>query len=59
MESKEAQAVVLESSREHQIRNWLVIQRYRLIFRYRLPRRPVLIMLFTIERVLTYLKVLA
>lgn len=47
-----------KSSLEHRIRNWLVIQRYRMIFRYRLPKKFVMITLLGIERALTYLKII-
>ena len=58
MENNDVQEFYLRSSLEHRIRNWLVIQRYRLIFRYRLPRKLVVVMLLGIERTLSFFRVL-
>jgi hypothetical protein len=58
METNHSETGYFKSSLEHRIRNWLVIQRYRMIFRYRLPKRFVMITLLGIERTLTFLKII-
>jgi hypothetical protein len=50
--------IAFDNTLEHRVRNWVVIQRYRLVNRYRLPRRLVLFFLLGIERTLSSLKIL-
>jgi len=50
--------MTFENTLEHRIRNRLVILRYRLVNRYRLPRRVVVFLLLGIERAFATLKIL-
>lgn len=58
MTLKNYQGVEFRNTLEHRIRNWLVIQRYRLVWRYRLPQKIVLNALLGIERTFTFFKIL-
>jgi hypothetical protein len=47
-----------ENTLEHLIRNWLLVQRYRLVIRYRVPSRLTILFLLGLEKTLTTLRIL-